>query len=149
MLPSPNLCDWCQTTVFNEHFLAMMKYTGTKGAPEVQGPFTMVHDIVAYYANSTWIPGFKGTFRQNSEVLLMNASQGCIFCMLLNNVRGGLLADFEFSIIVDSAWKWSEVIVAAETEEDEDRTGYFRVYETVKSTKLVFQGSTSGSLHIP
>ncbi|KAJ5652857.1 hypothetical protein N7507_010283 [Penicillium longicatenatum] len=69
--------------------------------------------------------------------------------MLLNNVRDGLLADFEFSIIVDSAWKWSEVTVAAETEEDNDRTGYFRVYETVNPTKLAFQRSTFGYSHIP
>ncbi|KAJ5640152.1 uncharacterized protein N7484_008014 [Penicillium longicatenatum] len=69
--------------------------------------------------------------------------------MLLNNVRDGLLAGFEFSIIVDSAWKWSEITVAAETEENNDRTGYFRVYETVNPTKLAFQGSTFGYSHIP
>lgn len=114
----------------------MMNNLNTPGAPEVEGPFEMFPDAGAYFTNRSWSPRFKGSFRQRSKVLLLNASQGCIFCMLLKSLQDELPADFEFSIFVESAWKWSTVTVTAKEEEDRDRSGYFRVYETVDSSQL-------------
>lgn len=136
-MPSPILCDWCQTTVFDRHYLAVIdpEKKDAAGMFEDQDPFAAAMDPVAYFSNRDALAGFTRSFRQNTESVLQNASRGCVFCMLLKDVRGGLLADFEFTITVKNAWEWSAVAVAADGDEDMDRICYFRVYKTVGPTE--------------
>ncbi|PLB35024.1 HET domain-containing protein [Aspergillus candidus] len=144
---SPVLCDWCQTTVFDKHLLAVIDRgkKGTTGLSTDEGPFETAIDPVAYFGNRDAFAGSQRSFRQNTDLLLRNASRGCIFCMLLNNARGGLLADFDFMITVDDAWKWSKVSVAGNGDEDTEPTGYFRVYKTVGPVNLAFSGLASAN----
>lgn len=148
---SPVLCDWCQTNVFDKHLLAVIDRSkkGTPGSSDDHGPFAEAINPVAYFGNRDALDGFRRSFHQNAELLLRNASRGCIFCMLLKNAGGGRLADFEFTMIVDDAWKWSRVTVAADGNEDTERTCYFRVYKTVSPTDLAFSGLAFGNPHIP
>ncbi|KAJ5827532.1 heterokaryon incompatibility protein-domain-containing protein [Penicillium robsamsonii] len=119
-MPNPVLCDWCQTTVLDKHLLAMIDHEkkGAARESEDQSLFKTVYDIVSYTANRDALAGFQRFFRKNTELLLQNASRGCIFCMLLINARGGLLADF---ITVKDPWEWSELRVAADGDENVDR----------------------------
>ncbi|PLN77560.1 heterokaryon incompatibility protein-domain-containing protein [Aspergillus taichungensis] len=143
--PSLVLCDWCRTTVFDDHFLAVIDPSkkDTAGLSTDEGPFETTINPVAYFGNRDAFDGSTRNFRQKIELLLRNASQGCIFCMLLENVRGGQRTDFTFSITVDTPWKWSRVTDDADGDEDTKRIGYFRVYKTVSPTKLAFSELTS------
>ncbi|GIJ85960.1 hypothetical protein Asppvi_004831 [Aspergillus pseudoviridinutans] len=135
-MSSPVLCDWCQTTVFDKHLLAVID-RGTAPLFEYQGPFAATIDPGAYFGNQNALAGFQRSYRQNTELLLQNAS------------RGGLLADFEFSITIQDAWKWSTVTVAADGNEDTNPICYFRVYRTISPTTLAFSGSAFGNPQIP
>lgn len=134
------LCDWCRTNVFDHHFLAVIDPSrkDTAGLPTDEGPFETAINPVAYFGNRDALDGFKRDFHQNTDLLLRNASRGCIFCMLLMNVRGGRRADFTFSITVDTPWKWSRVTDDAGGDDDTKRTCYFRVYKSISPTKLAF-----------
>ncbi|OJJ55666.1 hypothetical protein ASPSYDRAFT_48874 [Aspergillus sydowii CBS 593.65] len=147
-MSSPILCDWCQTTVFDKHLLALIG-RGTAPTSLNQDPFAVMIDPLAYFGNRNALAGFRRSFGQNTELLLRNAARGCIFCILLRNIRGGLRGDFEFSITVQDPWKWSTVTVAAHGDENTNLTGYFRVYKTVSPTKLASSGSVFSNPQLP
>ncbi|GLA25380.1 hypothetical protein AnigIFM63326_002080 [Aspergillus niger] len=140
-MSSPMLCDWCQTTVFDKHLLAVID-PGRDPMSMDQSPFSVMIDPLAYFGNRNALDGFQRSFRRNNDLLLQNAARWCIFCMLLRNLRGGLRDDFEFTITVNDPWQWSTVTVAAHDDENTNRTGYFRVYKTISPTKVALSGST-------
>ncbi|KAI2828377.1 hypothetical protein CBS133816_5579 [Aspergillus niger] len=146
-MSSPVLCDWCQTTVFDKHLLAVIGRDRDSMYMD-QSPFSVMIDPVAYFGNRNALAGFQRSFRRNNELLLQNAARWCIFCMLLRNLRGGLRDDFEFTITVNDPWKWSTVTVAAHDDEITNRTGYLRVYKTVSPNKVALSGSTFNNARV-
>ncbi|GKZ18367.1 hypothetical protein AbraIFM66951_000925 [Aspergillus brasiliensis] len=138
-MSSYKLCDWCQTTVFDHHLLDVIDRSMDPLSLHDQGPYEVKIDPTAYFTGRDAFVGFERSFRQNTELLVRNADWGCIFCVLLDNIRGGLGDDdddFEFSIIVRDPWKWSMVTVTTPDDEDDLLMGYFRVYRKVVSVKV-------------